>query len=105
MTLKDFLLARIEEDAAAASYAATRDGDLSEHDMAGWWIGHYQHYPRHNPQRVLDDCEVKRRIVWTQPLEVLSANPQAWRLRDQILRLLALPYADHPDYRKEWEPS
>lgn len=45
------------------------------------------------PERVLREVEAKRRLVgWaeTKALYVLTA--------------LALPYADHPDYRQEWRP-
>lgn len=68
------------------------------------------HIARHDPARVLAECEAKRRIVeeyeanfWPDPgdREALTdassaASPAA------MIRLLALPYADHPDYREEW---
>jgi hypothetical protein len=33
----------------------------------------------------------------------VGPDAQGWPC--QTLRLLALPYADHPDYRPEWKPT
>jgi hypothetical protein len=51
--------------------------------------------------RWLADCEAKRRIVddlgnYRQP------HDPDWTTAQVVLKLLALPYADHPDYREEW---
>ena len=89
-TLTEFLLARIKEDEVMAPLLH----DYIECDLArqglfdpdfGWecTCGH--------PARVLAECEAKRRIV-----ELISSPGM------QVFRLLALPYADHPDYREEW---
>lgn len=53
-----------------------------------------KHVARHDPARVLAECRAKRRLV-----EELGAFR-----RGAALRLLAMPYADHPDYRQEWKP-
>lgn len=68
------------------------------------------------PARMLAECAAKRRIV---ELHVRSAKdghicPSSrgdgtlWSFLDDpacdTLRLLALPYADHSDYREEWRP-
>jgi hypothetical protein len=84
MTLTEFLLARIAEDEA----------EMQRADFV--W----------DYQRLLAECEAKRRIVKTRPFKLLAGaeERQADRLRDQVLRLLALPYADHPDYQQEWKP-
>ena len=67
-TLADFLLARIAEDEAAAHYAMTRDA-VNDGDWAGWWLGHQQHYSRHDPARVLAECAAKRRLIdWSAPV-------------------------------------
>lgn len=64
-----------------------------------------EHIARHDPARVLAEVDAKRQIVDG----VAGADPHgayitgtftAW----DALRLLALPYADHPDYREEWTP-
>jgi hypothetical protein len=79
------------------------------------------HVVRHDPARVLAEVEAKRRIVESaaeimdrgafpegvsdgrDPDEVESDEGLA-ALAEYHLRLLALPYADHPDYREEWRP-
>ena len=63
---------------------------------------------RFAPARVLAECEAKRRIVqmWADPTGQWS-GPQAEAARaqkDRTLRILALPYADHPDYDEAWRP-
>jgi hypothetical protein len=84
MTLTDFLLARIAEDEACADGLEWDDGN-----------------PVHQTARVLAECEAKRRIV-EACADVLAYDAEA--LPQDVLRLLALPYADHPDYRQEWKP-
>jgi hypothetical protein len=59
------------------------------------------HIASHDPARVLTECEAKRRIV-EACAEVLAYDAEA--LPQDVLRCLALPYADHPDYREEWKP-
>ena len=49
-----------------------------------------RHIARWDPARVVAECESKRRI--------LERHEQD----EEILRVLALPYADHRDYRDEW---
>lgn len=51
-----------------------------------------------SPDYVLADIEAKRQIV-----ELVPYLSEPGR-RGDILRLLALPFADHPDYREEWKP-
>lgn len=85
-----------------------------------------EHIARHGPSRVLAECEAKRRIVelhqlmdYDQPYRGTpccerctaggeypaddgDTDEQNWPC--PTLRALALPYADHPDYREEWKP-
>jgi len=109
VTLAEFLLARIAEDEALAQVATPGQWERD----SGWsitapppegWSGPYvvvetkqrndaEFIASHNPARVLAECEAKRRIVGL----ISSPGPQA-------LRLFALPYAAHPDYRQEWTP-
>ena len=89
MSLTDFLLARIAEDEDAARRVGTVRQPL---DQASYF-------------RVLAECDAKRRIVGLHH-EILTicqgcAN-ESYPCR--TLRALALPYADHPDYREEWRP-
>jgi hypothetical protein len=64
---------------------------------------------------LLAECEAKRRIIELAPdatgldAQVDSEFRVGWRdtatepyIGDVILRALALPYADHPDFRDEW---
>lgn len=83
--LTDFLLARIAEDQEALPVL----GD--EVEIIG---GRYVNYR----ERVLADCEAKRRIV-----TVMQDNPTDWGVRVAAF-YLAQVYADHPDYREEWRP-
>lgn len=97
LTLTAFLLARIAEDEERAQFVHTQQGQIGDHQPASdgyQWHDEYDilYVP---PARVLAESEAKRRIVeWMC----------AWQadVRDEGLRLLALPYADHPDYREEW---
>ena len=77
MTLAEFLIFRITDDEELARIGCD---DLIPADC---W----------RPERILAECEAKRRIV------------ERWReLHPDVLRLLALPYADHADYQQEWRP-
>ncbi|MEU9002986.1 DUF6221 family protein [Streptomyces sp. NPDC048551] len=79
-----------------------------------------EHAARHNPARVLAEVDAKRQLLQAHgPLNVqgdpfTGCTTCSWR--DQMdelwvqypcptLRLLALPYADHPDYREQWRPG
>ena len=113
-TLTEFLRARIAEDERRVEFVR---GFIPDEGDQGEYI---------NPARVLAECEAKRRIV---DLHVGSANDPFYtghgRLVDTCdvcvnfhadmdcsnepwpcptLRLLALPYADHPEFRSEWRP-
>ncbi|MEV6548040.1 DUF6221 family protein [Streptomyces sp. NPDC051597] len=90
------------------------------------------HIARHDPARVLREVEAKRRIVDAYLPPGVSPHPGEPCINydgqgpaeydefdpcvrhvianerrfhgDYMLRLLALPYADQPGYRKEWRP-
>lgn len=106
--LARFLLARITEDERAAREFIDCDGIWGpdvDNARAGAIAAAFQNGVG-SPRRVLAACEAKRRIIdvavplseWT---EMGSATDEdGWA----ILRALALPYADHPDYRGEWRP-
>ncbi len=144
MTLVDFLLARIAEDEADAKFAVEPDsghGEWQWDEAAGCvWNGTGQaaasnldgaggtdgrlfdagpHIARHDPARVLAECEAKRRIVHrishgdspptVSLLEVdLNSWPTPWfepeseNLAHDVLRLLAHSYRDHPDFDPAW---
>lgn len=87
MEIAEFLLARIAEDEARVADKRSRPhwgdimsslGDECDCDL---------------PTRVLAECAAKR---WGVEL-ARDDDDDEW-----VLRLLALPYAGHPDYRWEW---
>lgn len=92
VSLTEFLLARIAEDEAVAE-SMTFFNPLSGPPLLTARIS------RHNPARVLSECEAKRRIVEVA-LPGETDDPRTERGR--ILRIMAAVYADHPEYREEW---
>jgi hypothetical protein len=60
-----------------------------------------------DPSRVVAECEAKRRIA-AELVDAVSSyegklGPEGEVTRlSFVLRALALPYADHPDYQPEW---
>ena len=123
--LDQFLLGRIAEDKRIATDAAVASGrerwtsaDLPAsgppHDRAA------EHVTRHDPARVLAECGAKRRLVLAcrdigPDHAFLGARPEGLadfplaptnqhQLAAVTLALLAVPYADHPEYREEWRP-
>ncbi|MCP9998011.1 DUF6221 family protein [Streptomyces werraensis] len=76
-----------------------------------WWLAKdaADWIEQHGPERVLADIEAKRRILYlaeqlpkvTASTDMFDNHRDAWA---EVLKQLALPYADHPDYRPEWRP-
>ncbi len=111
MSLVEFLLARIDEDEAAARRFMVDNDDYPDHVLGqhpcGWIRRRTVDSPgRHldvedfeggpgNAARVLADCEARRRLVH-HAADTMDAGGRT------VLELLALPYADHPGYREEW---
>ena len=77
-----------------------------------------EHIARHDPARALREVEAKRRIleehtpaltnsscrICTTREEGVDRQSRRYRFPCPTIRLLALPYSDHPDYRDEWRP-
>lgn len=107
--LADFLLARIDEEgslASAAGHDARTLRPITDDLRAEPDDRRIAHMFRWSPARVLVDCEAKRRIV-EDYLAQLNSHRSGWDARtprDYPLRALALPYAEHADYREEWRP-
>lgn len=124
-TLADFLLARITEDEAMAQAAAEvaappwkwrnqlgphKYGLIGRHPvqpgLSAWVVPSASpdvyphrdtaaHLERWDPARVLAECKAKRAIVeQIKQMDFVSPGP--------MLRVLAVVYSDHPDYRAEW---
>ncbi len=69
------------------------------------------HIVRHDPARVLREVAAMRQLLdfwsasYSKPEDF--PGPEWDKVRANAgwtVRLLALPYADHPDYREEWRP-
>lgn len=113
-TLTGFLLARLDEDEAAArqAYRIAEWREKSEHARIYWarrlvrLDASGPHIARHDPARVLAEVGAKRRIVelhegehnCTTYIAAEDNNPC------KTLEILAVVYDDHPDYRDEWRP-
>lgn len=133
VTLTEFLLARIAEDEAKARAAGgqvwaslNRSWDSPDvRDIAAMSgqterlfavpMDYDEHVARHDPARVLAECEAKRRILELHPespryiYEQTMADPEPTEVYagtdvPHELLWLALPYADHPDYDESWRP-
>jgi hypothetical protein len=70
------------------------------------------HMARHDPARVLAEVDAKRRLLDKTHPELQWADSAAegeWGNYQEaaldFLKIMALPYADHPDYRPEWAPE
>lgn len=126
-TLTSFLLARIAEDETSARRGAEHLGSIGfyEHPLAaaeveGIYSGREPIAPAYefSPDRVLAECEAKRRIVEIHELANADQGggvgcmhcdwDREWGMPTtggcDTLRFLALPYASHPDYNPDWRP-
>lgn len=70
----------------------TGDGPISRH-IARW-----------SPARALRDDRAKRRLLtFLKRLDTIALDHNWWIIdADEALKAMALPYANHPDYQKEW---
>lgn len=95
MDLVEFLRARLAEDEAAVGSGPFGSGS------GGWGLAalHGLDYEglTISRERVLREVESKRMI--TRLVQMTTGVPTM----PAILRCLAAPYADHPDYRDEWK--
>ncbi|MFE4330153.1 DUF6221 family protein [Streptomyces sp. NPDC056831] len=115
--LVQFLRARLDEDARDAEAAGDSwYGYEPEQQIAFVSVADARHIARHSPFRVLSDIAAKLDLlelheatdtkIGPGPVcmicDDLSGNGPTHPCR--TLRLLARPYADHPDYRDTWRP-
>ena len=123
-TLREFLLARILEEETLAQRA------IDAHDPGHKWENDHPddgpHYAHWSPWRVLSGCVAKRLIIAAHrdvgagldrradPDFALKAHACStcgqydeyaidWPC--YTLRVLALDWVDHPEYRQEWRPQ
>lgn len=81
-------------------------------------LAKFEHIADNDPQFVLDDIAAKRQILDEIIPAVEALEDSYWNERRvaksksieydesrRLLRLLALPFAGHPDYREGWRPG
>ena len=121
--LTAFLLERIAEDEAVARAATVapwtadaggiRSPGVPVAMQAGWdgtvLVGRLlldrdgDHIARHDPARVLAECEALRRIVEDIVSNDYTTSPAVTDgLSVRVLEYLAQPYADRPDFDPAW---
>lgn len=106
---------------AAGSLLLALQSDGS-HDEIACTANYYlddalEHAARWDPDRVLAECDAKRRIIAEHPLFDTDVEPCCRMCGEGTfdgslqgdwpcltLKLLALPFADRPGYRAEWRP-
>ncbi|MET1021063.1 MAG: DUF6221 family protein [Arthrobacter sp.] len=99
MDITEFLEARISEDEAAAREAIEERSRSTPNARADTRLVPWPESPVPavlvGPERVLAECVVKRSLIghWGQ-YEALNGPA--------LLTVLAMVYADHPDYQQEW---
>lgn len=119
-----FLHARLDEDVDLAErcdadgcgqWTARRDTvDFCQVDLSGFHPTIAEHVALHDPARVVREVTAKRRVLARHALSPAIGDSEMpgdgrnncrydgsdWPCPD--LLDLALPYAEHPDYRVEW---
>jgi hypothetical protein len=121
-----FLKARLAEDAVLAAAAspgpwrvnAESDEVLAVDDITvaeGFALSGRQlratteHIARWHPLRVVAEAEAKRQAVdHYERIRAVTKDEEPYLLAEGAVRkqiqIMALPYANHPDYRQEWRP-
>src|SRR2546423_10960409 len=105
---------RVLEDSSGSVAVGPEDFGIAS-DHTGQNRASYVHIAANDPARVLADVDAKRRIIElhstsdTSTFEGRTATITWCPIcrndgECPTLRLLALPYADHPDYRGRWRP-
>jgi hypothetical protein len=90
--LVDFVRARLDDEENRA---------VTTHDTSCGMIRYDGTCDCGMPSRALANVDAKRRIIDACRRH---ESPDTFDLIDDTLRLLALPYASHPDYQEEWRP-
>ncbi len=125
-SLRDFIAARLDEDEATARAATPGPWEWDGYDReyrsrvsqrvtTGTELGDEvgsagdrdaRHIIRHNPARVLREVTAKRALLadFTDELRDAERHQDVDMIEayTRLLGVLAAPYSDHPDYRKEW---
>lgn len=105
-----FLRARLDEDEEVAR--ETHKNEQFVHGTDRWFASHSNAITSMAPHRATAEVDAKRRILDRLYPEIESMDRSiegewgGWSDESgNLLKLLALPYVDHPDYdREEWRP-
>jgi len=100
--LSEFLLARATDDEELARQHGDPRGLRSS---LAWASDVGRPVLEVDPSRMVAECEAKRRVVaqFIEGVVNYDTGPQFDVARlTFVLRALSLPYADHPDYQREW---
>ena len=103
--LVEFLRARFDEDSEVAD--TTRKNEQFVYGTDRWFASHNNAITSMAPHRAVVEVEAKRRILEEHdpahdPCDAHDANFET--IPCPTLCMLALPYAEHKDYREEWRP-
>jgi hypothetical protein len=104
MDLVSFLRARYDEDEERARFVQREQGDHALPEIEPWRLSWHDEYDLLciEPARVLAEVDAKRRMIARiQHHANLMGEDE---IHGGLLRLLALPYASHPDYDEAWRP-
>ena len=101
LMLRDFLEKRIEEEEAVLD--EMDGGETLPREPAA-------SRPHWDRERLLDECLSKRVVLatfgsylgQTDRTRANSYEIEAWRVLEQAVKGMALPYARHPDYQPHW---
>jgi len=110
----EFLRTRLDEDEQVARDASSHPARDDGHELHVIDDDYKHDAIRIPAARVLADVEAKRRVVGLHR-ELIGETRGGDRVGEgcvecdsfwpcDTLRLLVLPYAQHPDYREEWKP-
>jgi hypothetical protein len=116
-----FLRARLDEDehkARAATQGSWMEKNGNVSDLVAdrvYKAVDREHIIRWQPSRVLAEVAVKRRIIAQyeyaveHPDEIspdgfLVSVPISRKALRDVVKLLARPYRNHPEYREDWRP-
>lgn len=100
----DFVAAQLDEDARLAIAASPGPwaADTGHADVpASTNTKAALHIARHTPSRVLAEVAFKRSVLEVYRPQPHRPHPDAEIPR--VLRLLAAPYAEQPDYQEDWK--
>lgn len=97
--IAEFLRARLDED---EQVARQEDEDCAGTTLLPTYDS--EHQARWNTARVLREVEAKRRLVDRSVAEIEGQDPPRASaiFASGVLLVLALPYADHPEYPERW---